>query len=245
MVDQKKQSSEANFREVYQTTLRELPQSARVQAARSASGLIINAFCFDADHHVIIALIQNEAFGLTQARLVAKHHHTAAGLEYLTRTPSFVADVSVKTNLLRNRGASHLVLQRVFRSLDLFRLHNIARGQESTEQAMMQAREALRSKFEVSSPDQKARFIIRTEGRCLRFFYRTKLGTETAELLGAHRYISFILVRNLLSFPGLPAEVLRGMSKSPIIWRNQAFRRRITGHSNCPYDVKQKAGLVR
>lgn len=245
MVDKAMPPHEEEPRKIYQETLRFFPEYERIEMAKTAEGRILKALCFDPSYRVILTLMDNLLFGMIQARLVAKYHHSEVGLEKLTRIPNFVSDHAVQGGLFRNRASSKVVLTRAFSNLTLFRLHNVAAGQEANQHVMMQARDALRIKFEQSTPEQRAYFIITTEGRCLRFFYRIKLGPETSEILGAHQFISSILVRNLLVFPGLPAVVLRGMSKSLIIWRNPDFRRRILGHTNCPYDVKRKSGYVR
>jgi hypothetical protein len=245
MVDKPLPPHEAEPRRIYQEILQFFPEPDRMEMARTVEGRLLKAMCFEPSYRVILALIDNMLFGMIHARLVAKYHHSEVGLEKLTRVSNFVSDHAVQAGLFRNRASSKVVLNRAFSKLTLFRLHNIAAGQEASEHVMMQARDALRIKFEQSSPEQRAYFIITTEGRCLRFFYRIKLGPETSEILGAHKFSSFILVRNLLVFPGLPAVVIRGMAKSLIIWRNPEFRRRILGHTNCPYDVKRKGGYVK
>jgi len=234
------QPEPVNYRQIYHQILNHLSIDERVAMALGAVGDLLQAFCFDQNEQVIIAVISNQTFGLEQARLIAEHHHNGASLDHLTKTPNFISDSAVRSHLLKNRASTALVLKRIFLILDLFHLHNVASGQEATEQAKMQARDALRKKFDQSTPEQRVHFIINTEGRCLRFFYKMKMGPETADLLGKHEYTKFILVRNLLVFPGLPPQVLRGMSKSPVIWRNNEYRRRILGHTNCPMDVKQK-----
>ena len=245
MVEKALPAHEAEPRRIYQEILRFFPENKRIEMARSAEGKILKALCFDPSYRIILALIDNLLFGMIHARLVAKYHHSEVGLEKLTRTLNFVSDRAVQRGLFQNRGSSKNILNRTFSKLTLFRLHNVASGQEARQHVMMQAREALRMKFKQSTPEQRAYFIITTEGRCLRFFYRIKLGPETSETLGAYQFTSFILVRNLLVFPGLPAVVIKGMARSLIIWRNPDFRRRILAHTNCPYDVKRKGGYVR
>ncbi|HCC23346.1 TPA: hypothetical protein DF272_04165 [Candidatus Falkowbacteria bacterium] len=229
-----------SHQELYRQTVRDLPLSEKLHLARGAVGDLLKVLCHDQNAEVIIALLENPEFGLTHARIVAKHHHTAAGLEILTRKPTLVADSEIKTDLHRNHASTELVLTRSFHSLNLIRLHNIAGGHEAAEHAKLLARDALRAKFDQSSPDQQAQFIITTEGRCLRFFYQTQFKTETVEFLSKHCYLSFILVHNLLIFPGLPPAIVRAIFRSPVIWRNLEFRRRILGHTNCPTDVKIK-----
>ncbi|PIR94336.1 hypothetical protein COT97_01850 [Candidatus Falkowbacteria bacterium CG10_big_fil_rev_8_21_14_0_10_39_11] len=213
----------------------------RILIAKSADLVQLRALCHEVNAQVIRHVIDHQHFGLDHARLLAQHHHTQFGLEYLTRKPAFANDNAVRAALFKNNGSSKLVLDRCFRTLNLFRLNNLAVGREANEKTMMYARDTLRTKFDQSTPDQKTQFIIRTEGRCLRFFYQMQLDAETADLLGKHMYSSFILVRNLLSFPGLPPEVLRGIFRSPIISKHQGFRQRILSHTNCPADVRIKA----
>jgi hypothetical protein len=233
----------AEYRAIYQQTLRDLTPLQKIEIARKGDDSLKCALCFDHDPHVIIALINSTGFGLAQARLVAAHHQRTEALEYLTRNPSFAGDHKVQMNLRRNPSTNALILSRLSRNKTLYQLYTLSSTQEVNERATTQARAALRQKYERSSPEQQAAFIIRTEGRCLRFFYKLGMETETARLFEHHKFASFVLVRNLLSFPGLPPEVLRGMSRAPFIWRLQGFRRQILHHTNCPPDVRARGGF--
>lgn len=232
---------EEDSRKRYEQELRHLSLGEKISRARTASGEELSAFCHDPDAKVIHALLENPAFGLTQARLVSKYHYSGAGLEFLTKRPIFVADDGVRRLLFRNQFTPDNVLFRCFSAQNLFSLFSFVFGHEMTEKAKQLARQALRKKFEESSAELCADFVVKTEGRCLQYLIGLHFKVETGRILAHHQYTSMILVRNLLIFPGLPPEIIRGISKSNMVWRNHEFKKIILGHSNCPSDVKKRS----
>ena len=231
---------EDESRKVYEQGLRYLSLGERISRARTAKDAELSAFCHDPDAKGIHSLLENPSFGLTQARLVARHHHSSAGLEFLTNRTMFVTDDGVRRLLFRNQFTSENVLNRCFATQNLFSLFSFVFGHEMTEKAKQFARKALRKKFEEGSAEACADFVIKTEGRCLQYLIGLHFKVETSRILAHHQYTSMILVRNLLIFPGLAPEIIRGISKSQMVWKNHEFRKMILGHSNCPSDVKKR-----
>lgn len=238
--DEKQITNVAEHRKTYEQKMRGLALAMKLYLAQTAGGDELSAICLDPNPEVIRAAIQNPHFSREQAQFVAKYHHSGSGLEFLTSFPLFVSDAAVKSGLFRNSFATEVTLRRCFEPLSLFAMNNLADGHEATEKAIKLARLALREKFDESSAEQCADFIIRTEGRCLKYLIGIKLKHETAKILSWHAHTSLLLVRNLLIFPGLPPEVLRGMTKSIFVWSHPEFRKRVLGHQNCPADIKVK-----
>src|SRR5207245_11504096 len=89
-------------RELYETSLRQLPPEERATRAKLADEPELSALCFDPLPAVIHALIDNPRLGLPQARLVASHHRTPAGLEALAARPAVAADAAGRRALLRS-----------------------------------------------------------------------------------------------------------------------------------------------
>ena len=230
----------AEHRRVYEETIRGLSLSVKIHLAQTSGDDELCAICLDPNPEVIRAAIQNSSFGPRHAQLVAKYHHSGAGLEYLTGFPAFVSDTAVKSGLFKNSFSTEVALRRCFSTLSLFLLNNLSEGRESTEKTTKLARLFLREKFDNSSAEQCADFIIRTEGRCLKYLIGLRIKHETAKILSRHTFTSLLLVRNLLVFPGLPPEVLRGMTKSIFVWNHPEFKKRVLGHQNCPADIKRK-----
>ena len=238
--NEKHQTKDAEHLRVYEQKIRGLSLAMKILLAQTASGDELSALCFEPNPKIIRIAIQNPSFGKRQAQLVAKHHHSGSGLEFLTSFPLLVSDAAVKSGLFKNSFSSEVVLRRCFGTLSLFDLNNLSAGHEATEKSTKLARLFLREKFDNSSPEQCADFIIRTEGRCLKYLTGVRINHETAKILSRHAFTSLLLVRNLLIFPGLPPEVLRGMTKSIFVWNHPEFRKRVLGHQNCPFDIKQK-----
>lgn len=240
-MEETRKTREEDFRKKYELDLKHLTLGERISRARTAAADELSALCHDPDAKVVHALLENPSFGLTQARLVASHHHSSAGLEFLTKRPIFVTDDGVRRLLFRNQFTPDNVLFRCFGAQNLFSLFSFVFGHEMTEKAKQLSRQALRKKFEESPAEQCADFVVKTEGRCLQYLIGLHFKVETSRILAHHQYTSMILVRNLLIFPGLAPEILRGISKSNFAWKNHEFRKMILGHSNCPSDVKKRS----
>ncbi|MEK7511731.1 MAG: hypothetical protein AAB575_01825 [Patescibacteria group bacterium] len=233
--------SEESPRKKYEQELRHLSLGERISRAMTATGEELLAFCHDPEAKVICALLRNPAFGLREARFVAGHHCSSAGLEFLANRPLFINDDGVRRLLFRNQFTADHVFAGCFATQNLFALHNFASGYEMTEKGKGLVRRALRKKFTESPAETCADFVVKTEGRCLKYLIGLHFKVETSRILAHHQYTSMILVRNLLIFPGLAPEVIRGISKSAMVWKNHEFKKMILGHSNCPSDVKKRS----
>ena len=73
----------ATHRQLFEQRLHARPVDERVALAHQAQEPELSALCFDPAAEVIRALLENPRVGLLQARLIAAHHRTAAGLEAL------------------------------------------------------------------------------------------------------------------------------------------------------------------
>jgi hypothetical protein len=110
-------------RQLYETKLKPLDKNERVAMTAQAQDPELSALCFDPLPEVILALLSNSRFGLSHARLVARHHHHSAGLEKLTANSAFAADLGVRRALLQNPQLSAALYRRLWqnkRLLDQF-----------------------------------------------------------------------------------------------------------------------------
>jgi len=239
----KEHTSLADARRVYEEKFRHMPLSEKLAFIPLASPSDFRALCLDPNPQVINALASSGRFNTEHARLVASNHHDSRGLERITRPAAIAGDKGVQGGLFRNPTSTVPVLRRSFVTMTLYELLAVAQGRESTEFTTAQAREALRDKFDQSSPDAQVQFIVSTEGRCLRFFTGLFLGKTAARALAAHiaatPAVSSLLLRNLLIFPSVPPEVVRAIVKSPVTQRDRDLRMRALAHRNCPSDAKQ------
>jgi len=233
---------DGNLRQLFEEKFRRMPLSDKLALISTALPSEFAALCLDPNPQVINALAGSGRFSAEHARLVARYHHSHAGLERITRPAVIAGDRGVQSGVFRNPLSTAPVLNRSFATMSLYEIHAVAQGREATEFTSAQAREALRTRFDQSAAETKVQFIINTEGRCLRFFNGLFLDKTAARSLAAYisatPAVSVLLVRNLLIFPSVPPEVVRAIAKVPAVMRDHDLRMRVRSHRNCPADAK-------
>lgn len=229
----------ANLRKLFETTLHALPADQRVAMAHTASGDTLSALCFDPDPAVIRAVLENALTGLEQARLIARHHRNASGLEALGRNAQLLADGQVQRLLLRNVQTPTTMLHRVLAHKALRPLYQLSVSRELTERAKAQARKALRAGFMQASAEEKVALVFHTEGRCLGLLVGLSFDTKATALLCRRTYQSTMLIQNMLRFPATPPLVLQHIYKQPLVRRAPHLRRLVEQHPNCPSQLKK------
>ncbi len=232
-------SSPVRYRKLFETELKKLDRDVRVKLAAKASDPVLSALCFDPDPGVINGVLSNHSIGSQQARLIAEHHHTASGLEALSRRTQLMRDQTVFRMLLRNLQAPDSVLRRMFSPLPLIQIFKSTLGRECTERARRIAREILRQKFQRGEGEAKAALIFNTEGRCLNQLLGLPLDQKTTLLLCRRTYNSVILIQSLARFPSTPPKLIAHLLKQPAVRRQQHLKNLLKRHPNCPSALKR------
>jgi len=232
-------SGEGIHRKRYETALRELTSEERAALANHAVEPDLSALCFDPLAAVIQALLENQRFGLVQARLVAANHRTPQGLEALCARAAFAADGGVRRALLRNPQLSPALLRRLFgsrRSLEQFKL---AVSRDLPEQTKGAARELLRARFAQADADERLEVIVKSEGRCLSLLAGMPVDGKTCALLCSRTYSSTLFVQNLSRWSAAPGALIAHLLKQELVRRSPPLRTQLLRHPNAPAAEKR------
>jgi hypothetical protein len=227
-------------RKLYETELRKLTSDERARRAKSAQDPELSALCFDPLPAVIHGLLENQRFGLVQARLVAANHRTPAGLEAVCARSAFAADMGVRRALLRNPQLSAPLLRRLYgsrRSLELFKL---ATSRDLPDRTKGAARELLRSRFASAEADERVEVIVKTEGRCLGLLAGMPIDGKTASILSGRTYSSTLFVQNLARWSVAPGSLIAHLLKQEIVRRSPPLRLALLRHPNAPAAEKPR-----
>jgi hypothetical protein len=228
-----------DHRQRFETKLKAFPLETRAVMARTALADLLCAFCFDPDPAVVAAVLANPHVDLTHARLLAEHHHTAAGLDMLGRRANLMRDLAVRRNLFRNAQTPQPMMVRMLASLPLLELHKLLIGRQSTEQAKARVRQQFRARFSRAEGEEKAAAIIKTEGRCLTHAIGLTLDAKTTAILCRRSLYTTLFVQNLCRFPATPPPVLIHLMRQASVQRNGHLRQAILRHPNCPSAMKR------
>jgi len=227
-------------RKLYETRLRQLTSGERTARAKSALEPELSAFCFDPLPAVVQSLLENERFGLLQARLVAAHHPTPAGLEALCARGAFTADLGVRRALLRNPQLPPGVLRRLYGNRRLLEHFKLASSRDLPERTRGTARELMRSRFATAEADERVEVIVKTEGRCLMQLAGLPVDGKTAALLCNRTYASTLFVQNLSRWAVTPGALIAHLLKQELVRRSPALRTSLMRHPNAPAAEKQR-----
>jgi hypothetical protein len=237
--DRKDEESSGTHRELYEGTLRHLEADERVARAGTAVEPEISALCFDALPAVVHALLDNPHFGPVHARLVASHHHTAAGLEAASARASFAADAGVRRALLRNPQLSVGLMRRLFGGRRLMEQYQLVTSRDLPEQTRRIARELLRARFATAEADERVELILKTEGRCLMQLSGLPIDGKTAGRLCARTFTSTLLVQNISRWAAAPPALIAHLLKQEMVRRSPALRTLLQRHPNAPTEAKR------
>jgi hypothetical protein len=228
-------------RKLYETTLRQLTSGERTARAKSALDPELSAFCFDPLPAVVQALLENERFGLVQARLVAAHHRTSTGLEALCARAAVTADLGVRRALLRNPQLPAGVLRRLYGNRRLLEHFKLTSSRDLPEQTRTAAREMMRTRFATAEADERIEVIVKTEGRCLMQLAGLPVDGKTAALLCNRTYSSTLFVQNLSRWSVAPGALIAHLLKQELVRRSPALRNLLIRHPNAPAAEKKNA----
>lgn len=211
-----------------------LPVDERAAAAATVLGADLSALCLDALPEVIRQVLQNPNAGLEQARLIAAHHHSSTGLEFLLARAELVRDAQVQRLLWRNPQLSEGQLRRVVGAKRLLELWKLSTSREVTTQTRNNVMRLLRTRFQSAPAEERVELIMTTEGRALAGLSGLPVDGKTTALLCARTYTSTLLINNLATWSALPPALITHLLRQPLVMRQAHLKLRLQQHPNAP-----------
>ncbi len=222
----------ATHRQLYETKLHGLPTDARIALARQADEPELSALCFDPQAQVVAALLENGRFGPMQARLVAAHHRTTAGLDLLGSKAAFSHDGGVRRALLRNPLLPTSLYRRLWSNRRLLEQFLVTVSREAPEQVRAAARDTLRAAFNQRAAEEKVELILNTEGRCLAQLVGLTLDGHATALMCRRTYVSTLLIQNIARWSAAPPALIAHLRKQDTVKRNAQLKLMLERHPN-------------
>lgn len=222
----------ATHRARFEQLLHAQAVDARVAQAQMAVEPDLSAYCFDPTQEVIRAVLENPRAGLLQARLIAAHHRTTAGLEALGACPAFTNDPGVRRGLLQNPLLPVGLYRRLWSPRRLLEQYLVATSRETPEQVRAMARDLLRASFNQRTGEERAELILTTEGRCLSSLVGLTLDGHTTALLCRRTYVSTLLIQNLARWSAAPPALIAHLRRQEAVKRNAPLRQLLERHPN-------------
>lgn len=222
----------ATHRARFEQQLHAQPVDARVAQARVAVEPDLSAFCFDPAAEVIRAVLENPRTGLRQARLIAAHHRTAAGLEALGARAALTNDPGVRRGLLQNPLLPAALYRRLWSPRRLLEQYLVATSREAPEQVRALARDLLRASFNQRTGEERAELILASEGRCLASLAGLTLDGHTTALLCRRTYASTLLIQNIARWSAAPPPLIAHLRRQDAVKRNAPLRQLLERHPN-------------
>lgn len=227
------------YRQIYEREYHPLAKDLRIKAAGEVAGPALFALCLDPEPAVIHALLGNPHLGLDHVRAVALHHRTQIGLEAIAKRIDHLGDRVVQRRLLRNPQLPGTILGRIANPRQLLEVYKIAIDREIPERSRALVRDILRKKFTVSSADEKASFLFKTEGRCLLLLVSCSLDAHATQILCSKQTYTPLLIQNLGRWSATPPAILAHLLKQPTVKRNPGLRKMLLKHPNTPSEAKR------
>jgi hypothetical protein len=229
------------LRQLFERELHALPAETRASlAAHTQDEPVLSALCFDPLPAVAVRLLENERFGLYQARILAAHHPHPSALQAVAAREAFLRDGEVQRLLLRNVQLPPGVLQRLFGPKRLLEVYKLSISRELPEKNQRATREVLRQKFaSTAAPEDKVELLFHTEGRALAQLIGLPLDQKTAAILCARTYTSLLLVQNLARWSATPPSVLAHLLKQAVVKHAPQVRALLLQHPNMPHHARE------
>ncbi len=222
----------ATHRQLFEQQLHAQPVDSRMTMARLAQDPQLSAWCYDPTAEVIRALLENPRMGLLQARLVATHHRTSAGLEALCARPAFTSDAGVRRALLQNPLLPQAIYRRLWSPKRLQEQYLVAISREAPEQVRSMARDLLRMSFTQRQGEERAELILQTEGRCLATLVGLTIDGHTTSILCRRTYTSTLLIQNIARWSAAPPQLIAHLQRQDTVKRNPMLRQLLARHPN-------------
>jgi hypothetical protein len=224
---------------LYRERFHPLSPDERARTATFATGANLSALCFDPLPAVIRNLMENPRAGLEQARLIATHHHNAAGLEFLLERAELMRDNQVQRLLWRNPQLNEGQLRRLTQSKRLLELWKLSVSREATAQTRTNTARLLRSRWATAPAEERVELIFSTEGRALAGLSGLGVDGKTTALLCARSYGSMLLVQNLANWATTPPAVIAHLLRQPMVVRQPRLRNILSHHPNAPPQARR------
>ena len=199
----------------------------------------LSALCFDPLPAVVRAVLDNPRTGLTQARLIARHHHSAVGLDALGGRPAFAADTGVRRWLARNPQLPAGLFRRLWGTRRLLEQHKLTVDRDIPEGTRRTARELLRTRFASGPAEERVELILRTEGRALASLSGLPVDGKTAALLCGRTYTSTLLLQNLSRWSAAPPQLIAHLLRQEAVRRQPQLRAQLQRHPNAPAEARR------
>ncbi|HVJ90803.1 MAG TPA: hypothetical protein VM580_13450 [Labilithrix sp.] len=238
-VVEREKASEGEYRKIFETVFRPMTKDQRIAEAARAAGAHLLALCLDPDPQVIYAVLSNSRAGLDHARLVAFHHRTSVGLEMVAKRAEIVADAIVQRRLLRNPQLPATILNRIASPKPILEAYKLAIERDIPERTRTMMREILRKKFMLSSSDERAALLLKTEARCLVLLSNCSLDAHATQILCSKQTYSTLFIQNVARWSATPPALLSHLLKNAVVRRNQGLRKMLLKHANTPSDIKR------
>lgn len=230
--DEALREAATTHRQRFETLLHPRPVDERAALAARAEEPDLSALCFDPMPAVVASLLENPRFGPPQARLVAAHHRTAAGLEKLGAQAAFARDPGVRRALLQNPLLPGSLFRRLWSARRLMEQYLVVVSREVPEQVRAMARDALRAAFVQRGAEEKVELILATEGRSLTFLAGLTVDGHTTSLLCRRTYVSTLLIQNIARWSAAPPALIAHMRRQDTVRRNAQLRTMLERHPN-------------
>lgn len=224
---------------LYQAEFHTLPAGERARLASLERGARLSALCFDPLPAVIQAILRNPNTGPEQARLIAGHHRTASGLEWLVLRADLMRDAQVQRLLYRNPQLNEGQLRRLLATKRLLDIWKLTVSREATTQTRTSTGRILRTKFTTAPAEEKVELIFTTEGRALGGLAGIPVDGKTSALLCGRTYASQMLVQNISHWAAAPPPLIAHLLKQPLVVRTPQLRNALSRHPNAPASVKR------
>jgi hypothetical protein len=225
-------SRTTTHRQLFEQHLHHRALDQRVAQAQVAVEPDLSAWCFDPTAEVIRALLENPRIGPVQARLIALHHRTTAGLEALGARPAFTSDDGVRRALLQNPLLPPGLYRRLWSSKRLLEQYLVTTSRDAPEQTRTMARDALRASFSQRGGEERVELILTTEGRCLGVLTGLTIDGHTTALLCRRTYVSTLLIQNIGRWSAAPPQLIAHLRRQDVVRRNPALRQLLERHPN-------------
>ncbi|MBK9796423.1 MAG: hypothetical protein IPP58_07975 [Holophagaceae bacterium] len=222
----------ATHRQLFEERLHARPVDERAALARAAAEPELSACCFDPTAEVIRALLENPRTGTLQARLIATHHRTSAGLDALGARAAFAGDDGVRRALLQNPILPPALFRRLWAPRRLLEQYLVSASHDSPEQIRAMARDLLRSSFNQRTGEERVELILTTEGRCLMGMQGLTLDSQATALMCRRTYVSTLLIQNLARWSAAPPALIAHLRRQDIVKRNPVLRQLLERHPN-------------
>jgi hypothetical protein len=228
-----------DLRRLFERQLHPLTGDERVARARTAVDPELSALCFDPLPAVVRAVLDNPRTGLAQARLIARHHHSAVGLEALGGRPAFAADAGVRRWLVRNPQLPMGLFRRLWSARRLLEQYRLTVDRDIPEGTRRTARELLRARFAQGLAEERVELILRTEGRALAGLVGLPVDGKTAAMLCGRTYTSTLLLQNFARWSAAPPQLIAHLLRQEAVRRQPVLRAQLQRHPNAPAEARR------